>query len=102
MKPQNGKATVYDNGAKQRFLAKIWKVPGIFCFWPFDFTGICNSEIVALKIWPQNLKALGVKLIGASCDTFFSHQKWFASDDFETPPSFPVIADHKHKVSKRF
>ena len=96
-------ATVYDNGEKKTLssqdLEGSWY---LLFFWPFDFTGVCNSEIVGFENLSAEFAALGVKLIGGSCDTFFSHEKWFASTDFEKPPSFPVIADHKHKVSKEF
>jgi alkyl hydroperoxide reductase subunit AhpC len=102
-KAPSWEVTVYDNGEKKTLssyeLAGSWYV---LFFWPFDFTGICNSEVAGFEKLASEFESLGVQLIGASCDSFFSHQKWFESEDFEKVPSYPVLADHKHKVSKKF
>ena len=102
-KAPSWEAAVYDNGEQKTLssyeLAGSWYV---LFFWPFNFTGICNSEVKEFEAIASEFKALGVTLIGASCDTFHSHKKWFASDDFTAPPTFPIIADNKHKVSKYF
>ena len=102
-KAPSWKGTVYDNGEQKKLssheLAGSWYV---LFFWPFNFTGICNSEVEGFETIASEFKELGVALIGSSCDTFHSHSKWFASEDFTKPPSFPIIADHKHQVSKRF
>ncbi len=96
-------ATVYDNGEKKILssatLEGSWYV---LFFWPFDFTGICNSEIVGFEELASEFDSLGVKLIGASCDSFHSHKTWFESTDFDKVPSFPMIADNKHKITKNF
>ena len=102
-KSPSWKATVYDNGEQKTLssheLEGRWYV---LFFWPFNFTGICNSEVTGFEALASEFKALGVTLIGASCDTFHSHKKWFSSEDFTNPPSFPIIADNKHKISKKF
>ena len=104
-KAPDWKATVYNNGKKEVLssedLAGSWYV---LYWWPFDFTGACNSEILGFQELEKEFAELGVKLIGASCDSFYSHEKWF-SDANSFPdgaPSHPVIADTTHQVTKGF
>ena len=102
-KAPDWEATVYDNGEKKTLhsneLEGSWY---LLFFWPFDFTGICGSEIVGFEELAPEFEKLGVKLLGASCDSFFSHKNWFESDDFGKAPTFPVLADNKNKISKKF
>ena len=99
-------ATVYEGGEKKtldsKSLAGDWYV---IYFWPFNFTGICNSEVLGFQKLEEDFALAGIKLIGASCNTFHSHKQWFENtDDFseETRPSHPIIADNTHKVSRAF
>lgn len=82
-------------------LAGKWYV---MYWWPFDFTGVCNSEIIGFQALEQEFASIGVTLIGASCDSFFSHQKWFA-DSAAFPngaPNHPILADNSHKITTDF
>lgn len=104
-KAPSWKATAYNNGNKETLssedLAGSWYV---IYWWPFDFTGVCNSEILGFQELEKEFEELGVKLIGASCDSFFSHSNWF-KDEASFPngaPSHPAIADNKHQVTKDF
>ena len=49
-KAPNFTATIYNNGNKESLssedLAGSWYV---IYWWPFDFTGICNSEIIGFQ-----------------------------------------------------
>jgi peroxiredoxin 2/4 len=99
-------ATVYDNGEKNtldsRSLAGHWYV---IYWWPFDFSGICNTEVLGFQKLSKDFEAAGITLIGASCDTFYSHKQWFenTSDfDEDSRPTHKIIADNTHKVSKSF
>lgn len=104
-KAPNWKATVYNNGNKESLsseeLAGSWYV---LYWWPFDFTANCNSEIIGFQELEKEFEDLGVKLVGASCDSFFSHKNWF-SDASAFPngaPAHPMIADTTHQVTKDF
>lgn len=45
----------------------------------------------------------GVAVIGASTDSYFSHNAWFADREiFPNEITHPVIADTSHEVSKAF
>jgi alkyl hydroperoxide reductase subunit AhpC len=99
------RATVYDNGKKEQLsssdLAGSWY---LMYWWPFDFTGVCNSEVLGFQALEEQFKSIGVQLIGASCDSFHSHRTWFG-DSVAFPngaPSHPIVADNKHNITKNF
>ena len=73
-------------------------------WWPFDFTGICNSEVLGFQALEAEFAEIGVELIGASCNTKHAHQKWF-SDPVAFPNGqlgHPAIADNTHKMTEAF
>jgi len=97
--------TIYSNGEKKTVsseeLSGSWYV---IYWWPFDFTGVCNSEILGFQELESEFSDLGVRLLGASCDSFFSHSKWFAdADSFPNgAPGHDMIADNTHAISEAF
>lgn len=99
-------AEVYNDGQKESLtsgdLEGSWYV---IYWWPFDFTGICNSEIIGFQLIQNQFEAQGIKLIGASCDSYFSHKQWFENTPYftdESRPKHPVIADKNHKITTDF
>ena len=76
----------------------------VLYWWPFDFTGICHSEVLGFQALESQFEAAGIKLIGASCNTIHAHQAWFADTDAfpNGGPSHPIIADNTRKLSKAF
>lgn len=71
---------------------------------PADFTPVCTSEFVGFaEIHPQ-LAERGVKLIGLSIDSVYSHIAWVRNieEKFGIPIPFPVIADLDKKVATLF
>ena len=98
-------ATVYDNGQKTTASSADFKGKWVLIYWwPFDFTGICHSEILAFQELENEFADLGVELFGASCDTFFAHENWF-KDTVAFPngaPGHKIIADNTHKMTEDF
>jgi len=99
-------AEIYNKGEKESLsstdLKGTWYV---IYWWPFDFTGICNSEVVGFQLVHNQFEKLGVKIIGASCDSYFSHKQWFENTPYfssESRPQYPVIADKNHKITTDF
>ena len=45
-------------------------------FWPFDFSGVCPTEIWAHNDYFDQFKERGVELIGISIDSHFVHSNW--------------------------
>jgi len=73
-------------------------------FWyPLDFTFVCPTELLGFQRLLGDFKDESVELIGASTDSFFSHQAWFADRKiFPQELTYPVVADTNHSLSRAF
>lgn len=81
-------------------LAGRWYV---LYFYPLDFTFICPTEIRGFQALLPDFQAEGVEVVGASTDSFYSHQHWFADrQTFAQEITHPVIADTSHAVARAF
>jgi len=77
---------------------------------PADFTPVCTTEFMTFASMEQEFEALNCKLIGLSIDSHYSHIAWLRTikekieykgmKDVEV--NFPVIADLKMDVAKKF
>ena len=76
----------------------------IIYWWPFSFTGICNSEIHGFQSMYERFMNINVNLIGISCDSFFVHEQWFKSGSFNSGnrPTHPIISDTTREMTKAF
>ena len=75
----------------------------VIYFYPLDFTFICPTEIVGFQKLADAFAKEGVSVIGASTDSYFSHQAWFRDDKtFPGGVTHPVLADTAHEVSRIF
>jgi alkyl hydroperoxide reductase subunit AhpC len=97
-------APAYVNGEEKMVSGEDFKGKWYVMYWyPLDFTFVCPTEIKGFQSLLEDFQDDGVKVIGASTDSFFSHGAWFA--DRETFPeeiTHPVLADTNHEVSKAF
>lgn len=61
---------------------------------PADFTPVCTTEFVGFQKKADELKSMGVELIGMSVDQVFSHIKWveWIREKLNVEITFPVIA----------
>jgi peroxiredoxin 2/4 len=77
----------------------------VLFFWPLDFTFVCPSEIIAHENRRKEFEKRGVKLIGVSIDSQFTHYAWR-----QTPVSkggvgeigFPMVADVSHSIARSY
>lgn len=77
----------------------------VMLFYPFDFTYVCPTELIAFSEAIEEFKKLNAQVIGISTDSHFTHLAWI-----KTPRSqggvgklkFPLIADISKKISKSF
>lgn len=75
----------------------------VLYFYPLDFTFICPTEIRGFQELDKEFAEDGVKVIGVSTDSFFSHKAWFADEKiFAQKITHPVLADTNHSVSRAF
>ncbi|OEH77249.1 2-Cys peroxiredoxin BAS1, chloroplastic [Cyclospora cayetanensis] len=74
-------------------------------FYPFDFTFVCPSEILAFSKAVADFEARDVQVIGCSIDSKFTHTAW-RSQGLKNggigPVQIPLMADVTKEVSKAF
>jgi peroxiredoxin (alkyl hydroperoxide reductase subunit C) len=98
------KSAAFVNGEEKKIQSKDYAGKWHVLYWyPLDFTFICPTEIVGFQKLLKQFQAENISVIGASTDSFFSHQAWFADRKiFPEPITHPVIADTNHSVSRAF
>lgn len=77
----------------------------ILLFYPFDFTYVCPTELIAFSENIDKFKSAGAEVIGISTDSHYTHLAWI-----KTPRSkgglgklnFPLVADISKRISKSF
>ncbi|KAH0482108.1 MAG: uncharacterized protein KVP18_000238 [Porospora cf. gigantea A] len=77
----------------------------VLFFWPFDFTFVCPSEIIAFDKALEKFRQRGVEVLGVSIDSTFVHFAWKS-----TPVEkggignvqFPLIADVDKSIAKSY
>ncbi len=68
---------------------------------PADFTPVCTTEFIAFAKLNDEFEKRGVKLLGNSIDSNFSHIAWVRNieEKFGVKIPFPIIADLDQKVA---
>ena len=68
---------------------------------PGDFTPVCSTEFVAFAQNQEEFDRRGVKLIGLSVDSIYSHIAWLRDIEkvFGVKITFPVIADLSAEIA---
>lgn len=77
---------------------------------PADFTPVCTSEIATFAALADEFKELNTELVGVSVDSVSSHIAWMRNiedkitfhDYNKQPINFPIIADVKMEVAKKY
>lgn len=77
---------------------------------PADFTPVCTSEIASFAAMTEEFKTLNTELLGVSVDSVSSHIAWLKAiqdnivyNDYNGQPiTFPIIADMKMSVAKKY
>ena len=98
-------ATYWQRGAarpKQLSLADFSGKWVVLFFYTRDFTFVCPTELRAFADLSKEFEGLGAMVIGASTDSYFSHNAWFEQDDTLNGVNFPIIADTSHQISEMF
>lgn len=97
-------ATACVNGEEKTVSSEDYKGRWYVLYWyPLDFTFVCPTEIRGFQALLGKFKDEGVDIIGASTDSFFSHNAWFSdSAIFSEKITHPVLADTNHQVSRAF
>jgi peroxiredoxin 2/4 len=89
-------------GPKRMSLAQFNGSWLVLFFYARDFTYVCPTEISAIAALQDEFAAAGAAIVGASTDSYFSHETWFGQDERLKDVRFPVIADTSHRLSEQF
>jgi peroxiredoxin 2/4 len=73
----------------------------VLFFYPFDFTGVCGSEVKGFNELYGEFERRGVRLVAASCDSVHSHEAWVRRD-FGGDVKYPIIGDFTKAVATQF
>jgi len=74
----------------------------VLFFYARDFTYVCPTEIATFAQLHDAFAAAGASIVGASTDSYFSHETWFGQDSRLKNVRFPIIADTSHQLSESF
>ena len=77
----------------------------VVLFYPFDFTYVCPTELIAFSENVQKFKELGAEVIGVSTDSHFTHLAWLKTPRTEGglgKINYPLVADISKKISKDY
>ena len=77
----------------------------ILFFYPFDFSFVCPTELLALNESVDAFRERECEIVGISTDSQFSHLAWKRMPVEEGgigPVSFPLISDLDKKISRDY
>jgi peroxiredoxin 2/4 len=99
-------AVLGNNEIKEITLSAITKGKyAVVFFWPFDFTFVCPTELIAFDHRLEEFKKRSVEIIGVSIDSEHTHLAWKS-----TPVEkggigqvrYPIVADIRHLISRAY
>ena len=70
----------------------------VLCFYPLDFTSVCESEMTCLTAEMDRFREQGATAVGISCDSFAAHKAW--ADQLGLDQR--LLADMHREVCKAF
>ncbi|CAD7699003.1 unnamed protein product [Ostreobium quekettii] len=77
----------------------------VLFFYPFDFTFVCPTEIVAFSNATEKLRELGAELAAVSCDSKHVHLSWTMQPREQGglgQLQMPLISDFSKKISRDY
>ena len=72
-------------------------------FYPFDFTYVCPTELIAFSESIQEFKNLNTSILGVSTDSHHTHLAWLNTPRTEGglgKINFPLVADFSKEISR--
>ena len=72
--------------------------PVLLLFYLFDWSSTCTNELELLRDRKPELDALGIRPIGISCDSPWTHIAWTSALDF----NFPLLSDWNREATRAF
>lgn len=77
----------------------------VLVFYPFDFTYVCPTELIAFSERNIEFKNVGAEILGVSTDSHFTHLAWLKTKRTEGglgKINYPLIADISKDMSRDY
>lgn len=77
----------------------------VLLFYPYDFTYVCPTELIAFSDAIEEFKAVNTEVVGISTDSHFTHLAWIRTPRTQGGVGklkFPLVADVSKKISKSY
>ncbi|PVU93788.1 hypothetical protein BB561_003045 [Smittium simulii] len=103
--PQFTATAVVNGQFKQVSLSDYAGKYVVLFFYPFDFTFVCPTEIIAFSDAQASFKDIGVEVLGISCDSHFSHLKWIEMSRHEGGLgglNIPLVSDFNKEIARSY
>lgn len=75
----------------------------IMLFYPFDFTYVCPTELIAFSEAMAEFRSIGAEVLGVSTDSHFTHLAWIKAARTEGglgKIEYPLLADISKDLSR--
>merc|ERR1712166_406497 len=77
----------------------------VLLFYPFDFTYVCPTELIAFSERVAEFKDINAQLLGVSTDSHFTHLAWINTSRTEGglgKIDYPLLADISKVMSRNY
>ncbi|PZE20678.1 peroxiredoxin [Paenibacillus xerothermodurans] len=77
----------------------------VFFFWPFDFTFVCPTEIIAFSDAYKEFQDLDCEIVGASVDSVFTHKAWTQTSRDQGgigAVNYPMVSDFSKETAHAY
>jgi peroxiredoxin (alkyl hydroperoxide reductase subunit C) len=99
-------AVLGDNEIKEITLSSFVKGKyAVVFFYPFDFTFVCPTELIAFDHRLDEFKKRNVEVIGVSIDSEHAHLAWKNTPVEKGgigPVRYPIVADVRHLLARAY
>ncbi len=98
-------ATAVVDGQFQQVQLSRYRKYVILFFYPFDFTFVCPTEIIAFSDRHAEFQALNTDILGVSVDSEFAHLAWIQTERKMGGLgniNYPLVSDIKKEISTAY
>ncbi|TVY10528.1 peroxiredoxin [Paenibacillus cremeus] len=74
-------------------------------FWPYDFTYVCPTEIIAFSYHLDQFQELDCDIVGVSVDSVYTHRAWINTPRDQQGIGairYPLASDFKKEAAARY
>ncbi len=90
--------SLYDHDRNERCLEEFRGKNVVLAFFPGAFTGVCTTEMCALRDQADEFNSLNAQVLGISVDPPFAQKAWADANNL----NFPVLSDYNREVVNQY